>query len=113
MRKTLRLLPLMFLAGCDINLWPEISVPEPAQQAISSGLETVKEVGKAYYEDTMKETVDTAIMAVQEQAETVKQETQKAIQDAKDQYNTAIEQINQDIQKQADEAKDQINKLKI
>lgn len=52
-------------------------------------------------------------MAVQEQAETVKQETQKAIQDAKDQYNTAIEQINQDIQKQADEAKDQINKLKI
>ncbi len=119
MKKTLVFLPVIFLlSGCnviDFKTTPALN-PEilwSGGEKVSEMRTTAKESWKAYYEDTIKDSVDIAVTAVKEQAETVKEEAKKAVQEAKNQYNSGVETINQNIQGQADEAKEQINKLKI
>lgn len=120
MKKALRTLPILLciLSGCQFPQGNANSAFK--EEVLASGTEKVNEIRnatkentKAYYEDTMKETVDTAITTAKNQADNIKKEAEKAVQEAKNQYNSGVELINQSIQDQADEVKNQVNKFKI
>jgi F0F1-type ATP synthase membrane subunit b/b' len=83
---------------------------ESGVETLSGVWNTTKEAGQEYYNDQIKPTVDTAIVQAKEEADALRQE-------AKNQYNSGLEQINQEIdertQNHTNQAKNQVNKLKI
>jgi F0F1-type ATP synthase membrane subunit b/b' len=86
------------------------SIVNSGSAVLSGARNTAKGVGKDYYNDQIKPTVDTAI-------DTAKQEADKLAKEAKNQVNSGIDQVGQDfsdrMQENADTVRDQIDGLKI